>query len=59
MKQKLSWFDRVMAAATFAEANEHGIAAEILAGTEQKRNRKCKECDAVLTNDLNGAEVRK
>jgi hypothetical protein len=60
MKQKLSWFDKFMAAVTFAEANEHNRAIEFLPATGRKSERKqqCKECDAILTTDLHGAEVR-
>jgi len=60
MKEKLSWFDRIMAAVTFAEANEPDVGKEFLTGTVRKseREQKCKECDAILTHDLHGVEVQ-
>ena len=60
MKEKLSWFDKVMAAVTFAEANEHTAGKEFLTTTKRKseKNERCKECDAILASDMHGAEVR-
>jgi len=60
MKEKLSWFDRVMAAVTFAEANEHSVGKEFLTGAAPmpERQKHCKECDAILTSDLQGAEIQ-
>jgi len=60
MKTKLTWFDRIMAAVTFAEANEpepataNQIVNTTLPVTER---RKCQECGVVLTAELNGAEA--
>jgi len=53
MKTKLSWFDRIMAAVTFAEANEHAQGKSFLTtpdGKSEKR-RKCKECDDILATE--------
>jgi hypothetical protein len=60
MKEKLSWFDRVMAAVTFAEANEHNAAKEYLRATGQKseRQQKCRECSSAFTDEMHGAKVR-
>ena len=59
MKTKITWFDKIMAAVTFAEANEPAVGKEFLSGTTRElgKEQKCKECDAVLTTDLHGAEV--
>jgi uncharacterized protein with PIN domain len=59
MKQKLSWIDKIMAAVTFAEANEQNVAKEFLTGTGRKSERKqrCKECGEILSTDLHGAKV--
>lgn len=59
MKTTITWLDRMMAAVTFAEANEHNAGKGFLAGTERKsvREQKCKECNAVITTDLHGAEA--
>ena len=59
MKTKLTWFDRIMAAATFAEANEHATAKEILLGTGStaKNKRNCRECDVILTSELHSANA--
>ena len=59
MKTTITWLDRMMAAVTFAEANEHDAGKGFLAGTEPKsvREQKFKECNAVITTDLHGAEV--
>jgi len=59
MKTKLSWFDRIMAAVTFAEANEHAKGKSFLnipADGPEKKN--CRECDPILTADLHGAEAQ-
>ena len=58
MKTKITWFDRIMAAVTFAEANEQDTGKNLLADSGRKTNRapKCKECNTVLTTDLHGAE---
>ena len=53
MKTKLSWFDRIMTAVTFAEANEHAQGKSFLTtpdGKSEKR-RKCKECDDILATE--------
>ena len=59
MKTKITWFDRIMAAVTFAEANEQDTGKSLLTDSGRKTNRasKCKECNTVLTTDLHGAEV--
>jgi hypothetical protein len=59
MKTKITWFDRIMAAVTFAEANEQDAGRKFLAGTGRKsqKEQQSKEYDAVLTADLPGAEV--
>jgi hypothetical protein len=59
MKTKLSWFDRIMTAATFAEANEHGTAKKFLSGAENMSEDKnhCKDCNVVLSNQLHGAKA--
>jgi hypothetical protein len=59
MKTKITWFDRIMAAVTFAEANEQDAGKTFLTVTGRKtaREQKCKKCDTVLTTDLHGAEV--
>jgi hypothetical protein len=59
MKTKLTWFDRIMTAVAFAEANESATAKKILNTTayRQKKERKYKECDAVLSTELNGVEA--
>lgn len=60
MKKKLSWFDKIMAAVTFAEANEAVTAKGFLAGTEPKQEKKkeSRDCEAILTTDLHGAKIR-
>jgi len=60
MKEKLSWFDKMMAAVTFAEANEHSTGKEFVTTTQRKPEMKetRKEYDAILTTDMHGAEVR-
>lgn len=60
MKTKITWFDRMMAAVTFAEANEHDAGKGFLAGTEHKSvtEQTSKECDVVLTADLHGVEAQ-
>jgi len=59
MKEKLSWFDKMMAAVTFAEANEHTAGKEFVTTTRHtsEKKKKCTECDAILTTDMHGAEV--
>ena len=59
MNEKLSWLDRIMAAITFAEANESDVGKDFLTGTVSKteKKHKCAECDDLLTADLHGAEV--
>ena len=60
MKTKITWFDKLMAAVTFAEANEGHTGEKFLTGSGRKseRQQKCKECNTVLATDLHGAEVR-
>ncbi len=60
MKEKLSWFDRIMAAVTFAEANEPEAGREFLTtpGGKSVRQQKCKECEAILATDMHGAEAQ-
>ncbi len=59
MKTKLSWFDRIMTAVTFAEANEHAKAKEVLGttGRESEMETKCTDCNAILTTDMHGVEA--
>jgi hypothetical protein len=59
MKTKITWFDRIMAAVTFAEANEQAAGKTFLTDTRRRaeRQQKCRECEDVLTTDLHGAEV--
>ena len=59
MKTKLSWIDRIMSAVTFAEANEHTRARDILVTTGRKseKEKKCMESDAILTTDMHGMEA--
>jgi len=58
MKTKITWFDRIMAAVTFAEANEQDLGKKFLTGTGRKpeREQKLEQCDD-LTVDLHGAEA--
>ena len=60
MNEKLSWFDRIMAAVTFAEANEHDLGESFLtaSGRTSEIEQKCKECGVLLSNDLQGAEAQ-
>lgn len=60
MKKKLSWFDKLMAAVTFAEANEHDTAKEFLIPTGNKTatKKECKDCDALFSSDMHSAELR-
>ena len=59
MKTKLSWLDRIMAAVTFAEANEPDIGRELLCGNgcASEKKRKNRECETVLASDLHGANL--
>ena len=59
MKTKTTWFDRIMAAVTFAEANEQDTGRKLLDvhGRREEREQKCTECEGVLTTDLHGAEA--
>lgn len=59
MKTKLTWLDRIMAAVTFAEANEHAAAGELLKGrgNTEKYRTECPECGCILGSDLQGAEA--
>jgi hypothetical protein len=59
MKTKLSWLERIMAAVTFAEANEHATAKEFLVGTGSTagNQRRCQDCDPILATDLHGANA--
>lgn len=60
MKTKLTWFDRIMAAVTFAEADEAAEANRFLTQTECKseKKQKCRECDVIITSDLHGVEAQ-
>ena len=60
MNEKLSWFDRIMTAVTFAEANEHDAGKRFLAGygLKSEGEQESKECGGLLTNDLQAAEAR-
>jgi len=59
MKTKITWFDRIMAAVTFAEANEQETGERFLTGRglKSERKQKCKGSGTVLARDLHGAEV--
>ena len=59
METRITWFDRIMAAATFAEANEQETGIKLVAGTGRKSEKTphCKECDAVLVTDLQGVKA--
>jgi hypothetical protein len=59
MKTKITWFDRMMAAVTFAEANEQDTGEGFLnsSGRKSERKQKKAECNTVLGTDLHGAEV--
>jgi pyruvate kinase len=57
VRQKLSWFDKVMAAVTFAEANDYKTAKELIGKTVKQAQKDLNEPEAILT-DLHGAEVR-
>jgi hypothetical protein len=59
MKTKISWFDRMMAAATFAEANEHETAKELLtgSGSNSENRHHCKDSDTCYAADLHGAKA--
>ena len=49
MKTKLSWFDRIMAAVTFAEANEHAQGKMFLTpDSDSEKKQDCKDCEVVL-----------
>ena len=60
MQEKLSWFDRMMAAVTFAEADEPEVGRELADGITCKSEKKqrCEECSGVLGTDLQGAEAQ-
>ena len=59
MKIKLSWFDRIMAAVTFAEANEHMKGKSFLTTPAEGQEKKnCRECEPILAADLHGAEAQ-
>lgn len=60
MKEKLSWFDRIMAAVTFAEANEPEVGKEFLTTSVDNtvKQQKREECDAILATDMHGAEAQ-
>lgn len=52
MKTKLSWFDRIMAAVTFAEANEHDQGKMFLIPDgEPEKKQDCKESEVVLATE--------
>jgi hypothetical protein len=60
MKQKITWFDRIMAAVSFAEADEPATARGILtdiAHTPEKRE-KCKDHDVLLAPDMQGVDCK-
>jgi hypothetical protein len=53
MEGKLNWFDRMMSAATFAEAGEHETAREVLSEgkTATKKTEECPHCGGNLIID--------
>ena len=55
MKKKLTQFDRIMAAVTFAEANEHDAGKSFLKGSKTEQVNK--EYEVILKN-LTEAEVQ-
>jgi len=59
MKTQLSWFDKIMTAVTFAEANEHETAREFLvsSGSTSENRQKGTECDVILPAELHGAKA--
>ena len=59
MKTKITWIDRVMAAATFAEANEHETAKEFLISTGKTPGNKhhCEDRDACRGREQHGAKA--
>lgn len=60
MKTKITWFDRMMTAVTFAEANEPEFGKKFLATTGRKSEKggKYAESDAVFTADLHRAGMK-
>jgi hypothetical protein len=60
MKRNLSWFDKTMAAVTFAEANEHTAGKNFLTITDgdSEKVQKCNKGDAALAPGLRGAEIK-
>jgi hypothetical protein len=59
MNTKLSFFDKIMTAVTFAEAGEHAEAKRFLTDKNHRpaRKGKCKKCETALSADLHGAEA--
>lgn len=59
MKRNLSWFDKTMAAVTFAEANEHTAGKKFLTITDGDSGKvqKCKKGDVALAPDLRCVEI--
>lgn len=59
MKTKITWLDRIMAAVTFAEANEQAEGEKFLTGTIRKseKEQKAKNSNAALAADLRGAKA--
>ena len=60
MGKKLSWFDRLMAAVTFAEANEHAKGKDFLSVTESRtdKQKNSKEQESFISTDLHTAEAK-
>lgn len=59
MKTKLTWFDRIMAAVTFAEADERAEGLVYLVDSDDSRKPKAAEkgCNDIPLADLHSAEV--
>lgn len=60
MKRKLTWFDRLMTAVTFAEADEHDTGLKVLAtpDTDAEKDKMAEPNEITLPADLHGAEIQ-